>query len=130
MGYYTRFDGEIGIEPPLTWAEIRDSEWLPVNAIDKNHSVKLRVEETTVETDEGTMTRRSASAVVPLSDSQYKGYNVIEDVQALIVKHKDHQFSGRFDCEGEDAGDLWRLVVRDNRVTKVEPRIVWPDDES
>jgi hypothetical protein len=130
MGYYTSFSGEISIEPPLTWAEIRNSEWLPDIAINKNHSVKLRIEETTVETDEGTMTRRSALAVVPLSDSQYKGYNVIEDVQALIAKHSGHQFSGRFDCEGEDAGDLWRLVVRDNRVTKVEPQIVWPDDKS
>src|SRR5437764_620918 len=125
MGYYTRFDREIRIDPPLTWAEIRDSPYLPDAAYSSGvPDVKFPVEET----DEGTITRRRAVGIVPLTDGQYKGYSIIETVQEVIDQYKEtHSFTGRFDCEGEETGDLWRLVVRNGRVEKVEPRIVWPE---
>lgn len=53
MGYNTRYTGAIGIEPPLTWAEIKDSPYLPETAKDTWPDVKLRVIEQTTETDEG-----------------------------------------------------------------------------
>lgn len=127
MGYNTRYTGAIGIEPPLTWAEIKDSPYLPETAEDTWPDVKLRVIEQTTETDEGTLTRRYADAIVPVTDESYKGYEIIATVQKIIDAHPGHTFSGRFDCEGEEAGDLWRLVVRDGRATKVEPQIIWPE---
>lgn len=127
MGYNTRYTGAIGIEPPLTWAEIKDSPYLPETAEDTWPDVKLRVIEQTTETDECTLTRRYADAIVPVTDEPYKGYEIIATVQKIIDAHPAHTFSGRFDCEGEDAGDLWRLVVRDGRATKAEPQIVWPE---
>lgn len=125
MGYYTRYDGEISIEPPLTWNEIRNSDW----ATGTKFTVKLRIAEEIVETDDGTLTRRTADALIPLAEDCYKG-DVIPSVQKAIEDFPGHIFNGRFDCKGEDAGDLWRLVVRNGGVKKVEPRIVWPDEES
>lgn len=127
MGYNTRYTGAIGIEPPLTWADIKDSPYLPETAEDTWPDVKLRVIKQTTETDEGTLTRRYADAIVPVTDEPYKGYEIIATVQKIIDAHPGHTFSGRFDCEGEEAGDLWRLVVRDGRAAKVEPQIVWPE---
>lgn len=127
MGYYTHFDGEIRIDPPLTWIEIRNSAWAPGG--NSRWDVKLRITEETVETEDGSLTRRQADALVPLSDEGYKGYSILEHVQAAIAAFPGHTFSGRFDCEGDDAGDIWRLVVRNGRAEKIEPRIVWPDDE-
>lgn len=132
MGYYTKFEGEIRIDPPLTWREVKDSPYLPDAAQRTGMvDVKFNVQESVEETDDGTVTRRWVDAIVPLSDSQYKGYSIIETVQKIIDQYKGtHTFSGRFDCEGEETADLWRLVVRNGRAEKVEPRIVWPDEES
>lgn len=127
MGYNTRYTGAIGIEPPLTWAEIKNSPYLPETAKDTWPDVKLRVIEQTTETDEGTLTRRYADAIVPVTDEPYKGYEIIATVQKIIDAHPGHTFSGQFDCEGEEAGDLWRLVVRDGRAMQVKPQIVWPE---
>ena len=32
MGYYTKFNGKISIDPPLTWREIKDSPYRPESA--------------------------------------------------------------------------------------------------
>lgn len=131
MGYYTSFDGEITIDPPLTWAEIENSPYLPENA---HHTmipdVKFHVVEEVVEDGEGHRVRRYADAIVPITEEAFKGYGIASTVESIIDEYGSaHTFAGRFDCEGEEAGDLWRLVVRGNRVAKVKPRIVWPDED-
>lgn len=128
MGYSTRYDGAISITPPLTWAEIKNSPYLPDKARGKGLDVKLRVIEENVETDDGTLTRRSADAIVPVTEDSYKGYDIVETVQKVIDSHPGHEFTGRFDCEGEDAADVWRLVVKNGRAVKVKAQIVWPED--
>lgn len=120
MGYYTRFEGEIAIVPPPTWAEIKKGPGL--------QDLRLRTVEDVEETDEGRITRVTANAVIPLTDDEYKGYSVVEELQALVAAHKSHEFTGYISAEGEDAGDLWRLAVKDRRAVKITPRIVWPDE--
>jgi hypothetical protein len=129
MGYNTYFTGQIRIEPPLSWAEIRDSEFLPDRAWDNGFTVKLNVVEETVETDDGTLARRWADAIVPVTDDRYKAYDIVAHVQRLVDRYgNSHAFTGRLDAAGEDAGDLWRLTVRDGRAVKIQPQLVWPDD--
>jgi hypothetical protein len=121
MGYYTRFDGEIRIEPPLTWAEIKRGPGL--------QDIRLRTVEDTQETDEGRITRVTADAVTPLMEDSYKGYSIVEELQSLVDAHgKNHRFVGYISAEGEEAGDLWRLAVKNGKAVKIEPRIVWPDE--
>ena len=128
MGYITRFDGELTISPPLDWAEIRTSRFGPDQFADNRKDVKVRVEESTVNTAEGQMIRRAGVALVPAYEDEMRGYGIVDHVQEFIDECAGrHTVSGRFDCEGEQAGDLWRLEIHDGRAVKVTPRIVWPD---
>lgn len=124
MGYNTSVDGEIRINPPLTWREFKDS---PFAGTGKD--VTFRVEEETVTTEDGPLIRRSAVALVPTWEDSYKAYHLVEHVQEVINAFPGHTFTGRLECEGEENTDLWRVVVRDGRAVKVTPRIVWPDED-
>lgn len=134
MGYNTRVDGEFAINPPLTWNEIKNS---PFNQPGREGlwcaekiDLGLRVNETSVDTDDGPLLRRTASALVMPYIDEYRAYTLIEQVQQCIDLFPGHTFNGRLDCEGEETGDLWRVVIRDGRAVRVEPRIVWPDEEA
>lgn len=123
MGYNTHVTGAIRIEPPLTWGEFKSS---PFDGRDLD--IKLRIDEETVETDDGHLTRKTASALIPSWEESYKAYHLVEHVQRAIDSFPGHGFAGRLECEGEEAGDIWRVVIRDGRAVEVRPRIVWPDD--
>jgi hypothetical protein len=130
--HLTKVGGEIRIDPPLTWAEVKDSPFNPANPSwnDEALDVKLHIEEETVETDDGPLTRRTASALIPAWENAYKAYHLMEHLQAAMAAFPGHTFTGRLACEGcDDNYDLWRVVVRDGRAQRVEPRIVWPDEE-
>ncbi|MFJ6215062.1 DUF6205 family protein [Streptomyces sp. NPDC092296] len=129
MGYNTSVDGEISITPPLAWSEFKDSPFAKTRT-DSKHEVRLRIIEETVDTDEGQLTRRTADALLPISGDAFKAYHLVEHVQQAIDAFPGHEFAGRFECEGENAGDLWRVVIRVGVAVKVEPRIVWPDDDA
>jgi len=130
MGYYTSVSGEFAIEPPLTWAEFKDSPFngRSLDAYDGIKEVALRSVEERVDTEEGTLTRVTATALVPESEEARRYYNLVEHLQEAIDAFPGHTFTGRFHCEGEDTGDLWRVIIRNGRAVKVEPEIVWPDD--
>lgn len=124
MGYNTSVTGEIRIEPPLAWREFKDSPFAG-----RDMDVKLRIDEETVDTDDGPLIRKTASAIVPAWEDSYKAYKLIEHVQQAIDAFPGHTFTGRLECEGEENTDLWRVVIRDGRAVRVEPRIVWPDED-
>lgn len=127
MGYYTQYSGEITINPPIPWTDI-NTDYLPQNAWRSNVDVQLRIDETTVNTDEGILILRKAIAIQPVTDEPYKGYDIIDHVQRIVDSYGDgHTFNGFISCQGDESGDLWRLEVRDGQAVKVRPRIVWPD---
>ncbi|WP_331445814.1 DUF6205 family protein [Streptomyces xanthochromogenes] len=128
MGYYTTVSGEIRIEPPLKWVEFKDS---PFYGTDKGsgRDVRLAVTEETVDTDEGQTIRKTAGALEGSWEGGYKAYHLLEHVQEAIKAFPGHTFAGRLECEGEEAADVWRVVVRDGVAVKVQPRIVWPDED-
>jgi hypothetical protein len=124
MGYNTSVSGEITITPPLTWNEIKDSPFLGCDL-----DVALHVQEETVDTEDGTLTRKTATALVPAWEDSYKAYHLVEHVQRALDAFPGHTFTGRLECEGEDNTDIWRVIIRDGRAVKIEPRIVWPDED-
>ena len=130
MGYTTHVDGEFAIEPPPTWNEFKDSEFAPHNA--KNSwepSLILRVTEESVDTDEGPLLKRTATALVMREIDEYRERGLVAEVQKAIDSFPGHTFTGRLECEGEENTDLWRVIVRNGRAVRVEPRIVWPDED-
>lgn len=122
MGYVTQARGQITITPPIPWAQANGTEWMPDDW--NGPDVKFVLTETPV--DGGAFTRQ-AVAVVQRDDSEPRNYQLAEDLQRLIDAYPGHEFTGRFDCHGESAGDIWRLEVHGRQAVKVEPRIVWPD---
>lgn len=130
MGYYTSVEGEITITPPLAWSEFKDSPFnsASLDTFDGMKNIKLRIDEETVETDEGHLVRRTATALVPAWGESAKYYYLVDHVQAAIDAFPGHTFTGRLECSGEDAGDLWRVVIRGGRAVKVQPQLIWPDE--
>jgi hypothetical protein len=130
MGYYTSIQGQITISPPLTWREIKGSPFVVLAAdLLPARDCKLRVVQEERDTDEGTLISKYADAIVCSYDDQIKAYTIEAHLQELLDLHGEgHTFSGHLDAEGEEAGDLWRLAVRDGRAVRIEPRIVWPDE--
>lgn len=131
MGYITHVTGEFAIEPPLTWNEIKASPFEPVGrgmygAVDID--LNLRVEETSVDTDEGTLVRRTAASLVMREIDEYRARDLVKQVQRCVDLFPGHTFTGRLDCEGQENTDLWRVVIRGGQAVKVEPRIIWPDE--
>jgi hypothetical protein len=125
----TRFEGEIRIEPPIPWGQIKDSPFLPDQAREygDGRDLKFLLSEVHRDTDEGTVIARSAVALVSTWDHEARGYNIVAHLQEVVDAYPGHEFVGRLDCAGENTGDLWRLEVHDRRAVKVTPRIVWPD---
>lgn len=130
MGYITHVTGEFTIEPPLSWPEFKDSPVAPDNITSSySPSLILRVNEAPVDTDEGPLLRRTATALVMREIDEYRERGLVNEVQAAIDSFPGHTFTGRLDCEGQENTDMWRVVIRDGRAVRIEPRIVWPDED-
>lgn len=130
MGYTTHVTGELAIEPPLFWPEFKDSRFAPNNITSSyTPSLVLRVTEESVDTDEGPLLKRTATALVMREIDEYRERGLVDEVQSAIDSFPGHTFTGRLDCEGEENTDIWRVVIRDGRAVKVTPRIVWPDED-
>lgn len=128
MSYTTHVTGEFTITPPLTWPEFKDSKFAPHN-IDCSYDpdLILRVAEENIDTDDGPLLRRTATALVMREIDEYNSRNLLDQVQKAVDSFPGHAFAGRLDCEGEEGADLWRVVIRDGRAVEVKPQIVWPD---
>ena len=129
MSNPTYIHGRIEINPPLTWAQIKDSPFLKANARSRGlwPDAILDVTETTVDTDEGELTRREAVAIVPDEGTETSARTLLKDVQSIIDASPGHEFTGRFQCEGEENSDIWRVVIRDRRAVRINAQIVWPE---
>jgi hypothetical protein len=131
MSYTTHVTGKFAITPPLTWPEFKNSPFAPDNiARGYNRSLILRVSEETVDTNNGPLLRRTATALVMREIDEYREHGLVAEVQEAVDAFPGHAFTGRLECEGEENTDIWRVVVRNGRAVKVEPRIVWPDEEA
>lgn len=58
-----------------------------------------------------------------------KAYGIEDEFGELVKVADAHDVlvEGIITVEGEEAGDIWRLVIKDNVVTHEETKIVWPD---
>lgn len=120
-----RHSGEITIEPPLPWAKIRQSPFLPDHSAFEA-DVMFRVVE-----DEETGARQ-AVALVAAMDS-FTGNEVKEHLQlALDLYAPEHTFTGYIEVQyeagsvGEDESPMTRFYVFGTKVYEVEPELRWP----
>jgi hypothetical protein len=92
-----------------------------------SYFLNLDVQEETVETDEGTLTKKSAQSLSAIGNSG-KAYGLTEDLTALIKwLPADVTVSGYIERIGEEFPDAERIHVIGRRVVAVKAEIVWPD---
>ena len=103
MGYGYRTDGEIIIDPPLTWGELSKTPYAG-----NPYGLHLEVMEEQVNIPDGVLLRRTAS-FAQVSDV-YRG-DLAADLTKLIQCFPDHTFSGWIDCYGEEPGDISRVGI-------------------
>lgn len=132
MGYITHVRGGFLVEPHLTWQEIKASafeapglggnDWAAPGV-----DLRLSIVEQTVDTDEGSLVRRTSNGLRMPHIDEYRARGLVEQVQQCIDMFPGHRWPGRLECEGEDNADMWRVIVRNGRALRIEPRIVWPE---
>lgn len=123
MGYESHWTGEVRIEPPLSWAEIRAVKSPGMQ------DVKLRLVEDVEDTPTGQIRTVTAVAVQPAT-SVFNGYSIHEELQALVDAHKAHEFTGAIEARPLDpGGESWRYVIRDRQVVRQVARTVWVDED-
>jgi len=127
MGYDIRFSGSIAIDPSILADEVLAAGYgEPGRYGDKDVAVK--VVEAPVEGAPGAY-RRLVTEIVP-SMGTYTAYNIEDHIQEIVDRWGEGRtFTGRIDCLDPIEGDRWRLSIRDGRLVKQVPQIVWPDDE-
>jgi hypothetical protein len=129
----TRITGAITIDPPLTWAQTRDSIWLNTKRDperDWYREVWLRVVEDLRDTDDGVIAVRTVDAIDPVP-GETNGYTLTEQVQRIVDEiGPGHAFGGYLECTWRGAPmETWRVVVRDGTVAEVHPQVFWPGDD-
>ena len=127
MGYYTTLSGELRIEPPLSWTEMKGSRYLEFEGENGFSVLKIDVLEREIEIDEGTLLKREGLRVVPYGDST-KAYNIKDNLNGIIAAFPDHRFVGCIEGDGEEQGDTWRLYVRSGNVIEHKGVVSWPDE--
>lgn len=125
MGYSTYARGVITIVPPIPYAGIKDSPFLPDG--DENTDLKFVLAKQEQHTPDGILTIIVATGVEQRYDDDPRNYFIVTHLQLLVDAFPGHTFRGRLDCEGDNSGDMWRLKVVDGKATKFKPQLIWPE---
>jgi hypothetical protein len=140
MGYDTTFIGKIAVEPPLSAAEVaflkqfsRDEH--EGRGFPGKYCQWIATEDgTAIEWDGGEKFYDSEEWMAYLVQN-FLGPGIrvtagrTPETKALEVLTRNHILNGVINAEGEDNDDIWRLVVKDNQVSRVNARVMWPDEE-
>lgn len=123
--YESTLSGEIEISPPLVWGEFREF------AFDDDAGIEFRVDESRHERDEGTITVKYATAIIPAEgDRHYSTFTQLARVLKAFDK-PGRTWTGWLDYDGADRGDVMRfgVVEQDGKLVAVEQRaaLLWPD---
>ena len=128
MGYYTRFEGELEVDPPFTWAELRDSPFTEEgNSGRSSEFFTILVTESVEETEDGhTVTKRGLGVRVTYSDD-CKAYDFENHFARFWNMHGEgHIFHGEFKAWGEDNEDVWKARIGPDGPERVEAELTFP----
>lgn len=132
MGSTVHIEGEIRIDPPAPWLDIRYSEYVPQPGIkpwEYDHDLMLRVVEEATETAEGeTLIRRWADAIVSCGADEQRAYHLEQEINGIIAElGPGYTFTGYLEMSCLDFMSQWRIKVIDGRAVRFDPELVWPE---
>lgn len=121
MGYNIKISGEITFEPAIVGYVTTTAAW----------PVEFKRYEMVGDPDCPPFlvahSIRSVGAEKPTEDEILTGVQLLV-YQVDLVNDNETTFTGYLECQGEEAGDLWRVYVRNGQAVRVDPKIVWPDE--
>lgn len=118
--------GAIEVVPPLNWTEIRKAN-LNDSILAFPLGVDMQVE--IEETDEGTVTVKKVSTLIPWTDDKHAAHSLLDMVQCVVNMCPGHHYLGHFEVTLADEASLpYRIYVYDGKAVKVVPEISWPTD--
>lgn len=127
MGYDIRFSGSIVIDPPIPADEVLAAGFGEEGCYGAK-DVAVTVAEEPVEGVPDAY-RRLVTEIVPCMGT-YTARDIEDHIQQIVDRWGEGRtFTGRIDCLDPIEGDRWRLSIRNGRLVKVTPQIVWPDEE-
>jgi hypothetical protein len=140
MGYDTTFTGRVTIEPPLDAAEVAFlKQFSKTDHRDGNFpgywcQWVTSEDGTAIVWDEGEKFYDAEEWMrFIIQNFLAPGIRVTAgrtpETKSLTVLRRNHILNGVINAEGEEAGDIWKIVVKDNVVTRVDAQVVWPDGE-
>jgi hypothetical protein len=116
----------------LTWAKVRDSKFLPDRAEASYLELRYEIVETVEETNEGTVSRKQAVAVVPSFEDSYKAYDLADTLAEINteIMAAGSLLWGYLVRKGEEQGDVERYGIQNGTTDTVateKARLSWPD---
>jgi hypothetical protein len=133
MGYTSRTEGYISINPPITAKELRAHSELTEGKTMKGNPNRrreayLEVVSVTKDTEDGEFVRKfSDKILVADPDEEFTRYSLFDCLKEIVAAFPDRSYSGRIVETGED-GDMWAYIVKGGEVKELHPTIVWPDE--
>jgi hypothetical protein len=121
MGYYSRLDGSLMFEPPLSHQAAKDYQ---LTCKPGWQSVYFVIDKVTRETVDGTLTSLTSSVIMP-HDESGKYYDIEDDIRRLLSYLPDRTFTGYIERDGEEQGDIERYTVEDGKLVTKKAKVVW-----
>jgi len=130
MSSDSKVHGEITITPPLKWRQIRAFMGGNPNAPTRlSESLRLVIEETTEDTDDGVITTKTCDTVYPASMESHWG--VVEALALLGSLSKTHKYNGHFTIVDEypefDPGyiEAKRFTIINGKLVKADAVVTY-----
>lgn len=133
MGYHSRCRGEITFEPPLSWPEIRDNEFLAEKDYHYDDIyIKVAESETQTETEAGvvvTIRRLGLALTTPEGDEQ-RFHGLADQMKrfATQIDLSNGRAKGAIVRVGDESGDVQRYYFTEAGEFKSDQaQLFWPD---
>lgn len=123
MGYTTTFVGQVSIQPPLSledYQELKQLAECEPGKVEEDESLPVPPDTYCqwVPTPQGDALKW---------DHEEKFYDSVEWMTYITAKlaARGYVCNGEIRASGEESGDLWTLVVKDNSVSRREATVNW-----
>lgn len=128
MAARMRVVGEFRIEPPLTLAEIKQSNFLPASEGGSHvGDMVLQLDHSSTETDTEVVTVITCKRAVPWTTNTYDARNLLEDAKGLVAECGEHKVFGQMTAYDTETWYVTRVVVDEDGVREEEAKMIWPD---
>src|SRR5258708_5446390 len=133
MGSEVNVSGQITIDPPLNHQDVRRARDLGLIEhddgvpYDGQRDVWIKVADQVVETDQGTLIKREASAIIP-DENDFSHDHMNDQLAEIVAAFPDRAYAGFLECSSpDDGGEKWRTAIRDGLVVDLFPVMTWPE---